>query len=122
MYLKHHPEDVDGVLTLGPFLGYDEIIDEIRAAGGVAQWQPGSFDEQKKWQRMLWRWIKERDRQPSAAPIFLGFGDRDPYVKAHRLLAAALPPEQVFEVDGWHSFSTFRTIWEKFLDRGYLDR
>ncbi len=122
MYLKHHPEDVDGVLTLGPFLGYDEIIDEIYAAGGVAQWQPGSFDEQKKWQRMLWRWIKERDQHSNASPVFIGYGDWDPYVRAHRLLAATLPPEQVYAVDGGHRFSTFRKIWEKFLDSGHLDR
>ena len=122
LYLKQHPEDVDGVLTLGPFLGYDKIIDEIAAAGGVEQWQSGSFDRQDDWQRMMWQWLKERDRQPDAAPIFLGFGANDPYVKAHRLLAGILPPQQVLEVDGGHSFSTFKRVWEIFLDRGHLDR
>jgi pimeloyl-ACP methyl ester carboxylesterase len=122
IYTQHHPHDVDGVLTLGPFLGYDKIIDEITDAGGVDRWQPGSFDGREDWQRMLWQWLKERSRQPDATPIFLGYGNNDPYLKAHRLLAATLPPQQVLAIDGGHSFSTFRTIWEEFLDRGHLDR
>lgn len=120
LYTKHHPADVDGVLTLGPFLGYDRIIDEIIAAGGVARWQPGEIDSDD-WQRMLWLWFKEGEKRPNAAPIFLGYGENDPYVKAHRLLAATLPSQQVLAVDGGHSFSTFRKIWETFLDGGHLD-
>lgn len=122
LYLKRHPDDISGILTLGPFLGYDKIIEEIVAAGGVQQWQPGSFDKHKDWQRMLWQWLKERNQQPDAAPIFLGYGTSDPYVKAHKLLASTLPPEQVLAEDGGHSFTTFRNIWEVFLDRGHLDR
>ncbi|KPJ76663.1 MAG: hypothetical protein AMJ54_10720 [Deltaproteobacteria bacterium SG8_13] len=122
LYMKQHPEDVEGVLTLGPFLGYDRIIDEITAAGGVWRWQPTDFDAQKDWQPMLWQWFKDRDRQQNATPIFLGYGTGDPYVNAHRLLAATLPPTQVLSVEGGHSFKTFRKIWEKFLDRGHLDQ
>ena len=122
LYKKHHPQDVDGVLALGPFVGYDKILDEIISAGGVQQWQPGRFDENKDWQRMMWQWLKEREGKENPAPIFLGYGTKDPYVKGHKLLASTLPPEHVISVRGWHSFSTFRKIWEIFLDRGYLDR
>ena len=122
LYLNRHPDDIAGILTLGPFLGYDKILNEITAAGGVQHWQPGSFDDQKDWQRSIWQWLKNRERQPDAAPIFLGYGSNDPYVKAHKLLASTLPPQQVFAVDGGHSFTTFKRIWETFLDRGHLDR
>jgi len=98
-----------------------KITDEIIAAGGVARWNPGDYDAQKDWQRMLWHWLKDYNRQQGDhAPIYLGYGTDDPYVKGHSLLAAYLPPEQVIAVDGGHSFGTFKEIWEIFLDRDIL--
>ena len=122
LHLQKHPEDVSGILALGPFLGYDAILDEISAAGGVAQWQPGPFDPQKDWQRAMWQWLKQLGEQPAAAPVFLGFGTRDAYARGHKLMAAILPPERALIVDGGHRFKTFRRIWEMFLDQGHLDR
>ena len=122
LYMRQHPEDVDGVLTLGPFLGYDRIIDEIIDAGGVSRWQPGETDTNKDWQRGIWYWLKQRNRQPDAAPLFLGYGTGDPYVRAHELLAADLPAERSIAVSGGHSFATFKKIWEMFLDGGHLER
>ena len=60
LYQNRHPEDISGLLTLGPFLGYDKILDEIIAAGGVDRWQPGSFDKEKDWQRAMWQGLKAR--------------------------------------------------------------
>jgi len=121
LYFKQHTPDIAGVLILGPFLGDSKILDEIIAAGGVAQWDPGDYDAQEDWQRMLWHWLKDYNRrQGNHAPIYLGYGTDDPYVKGHALLASYLPPAHVIAVDGGHSFSTFKDIWEIFLDRGIL--
>lgn len=121
LYFRQHTQDIAGILILGPFLGNSKILDEIIAAGGVTHWNPGDYDAQEDWQRMLWHWLKDYPRQPGDhAPIYLGYGTDDPYVKGHALLAAYLPSEQVIAVDGGHSFGTFKEIWEIFLDRDIL--
>ena len=121
LYLRKHPEDIDGVLTLGPYLGSDAIIDEIVAAGGPANWVPGNYDPREDWQRMLWDWLKTYPHQAAdRPPIYIGIGDQDPYYRGQKLLADYLPPGHAIFVPGGHWFSTFKTAWVEFLDRGLL--
>ena len=121
LYLKEHKEDMNGVLILGPFLGDKPLIDEIYEAGGIDQWEPGDYDEEDDWQRMLWHWLKEYVRNGSVhPPIYLGIGTEDIYYRAQKLLASSLSPENVIEVSGKHRFSTFKRIWDIFLDRQIL--
>lgn len=126
LYLKERTADIDGVLALGPklddsFLGNGAIIDEIGAAGGLAKWQPGSFNPQDDWPRMLWAWLKQYDRlSEHQPPIYLGIGTGDDYYRAQKLLADDLPPGRVIEVGGSHQFSTFKKAWDIFLDKGVL--
>jgi len=121
LYLKEHTKNIDGILLLGPFLGDRLIIDEIYSAGGIDQWEPGDYDEEDDWQRMLWHWLKEYIRHDSVhPPIYLGIGTEDFNYRSHKLLASALSPEHVIEVSGKHRFSTFKRIWDIFLDRQIL--
>lgn len=120
-YLIDHPHDVDGVLLLGPYLGNKAIINEVAADGRLSDWQPGHYTPDEQWQRMLWHWLKQYPfDKPEAVPIFLGIGTQDRYYKGHKLLANHMPPEQVIEIEGKHRFSTFKSIWDMFLDRGKL--
>ncbi len=117
MYLKEHPEDIAGVIILGPFLGREDIINEVTVNGGLANWDPGPYDEKKDWARKLWHWLKEYDHYNiENAPIYLGIGSKDPYYKGQKLLADSLPPERVVEIDGKHRFTTFKNCWDIFLD------
>jgi pimeloyl-ACP methyl ester carboxylesterase len=121
LYTCLHPEDVQGVLTLGPYLGDDDIIEEIMDAGGVSEWQPGEYDPTEDWQRMLWDWLKHYPHQSdSRAPIYIGIADADPYFRDQELLAQYLPSGRAIMVEGKHRFSTFKKAWEIFLNRGLL--
>ena len=121
LYLKNHTEDITGVLTLGPFLGYQSIIDEISKAGGLKQWTPGPYDKDEDWQRMLWDWLKQYNgKLDGRPPIYLGIGDDDPYYVGQELLASYLPQDRVIVTDGGHRFSTFKKIWDIFLDNQIL--
>ncbi len=121
LYLKEHTKNIDGILLLGPFLGDRLIIDEIYSAGGIDQWEPGDYDEEDDWQRMLWHWLKEYIRHGNVhPPIYLGIGTEDFNYRSHKLLASALSPEHVIEISGKHRFSTFKRIWDIFLDRQIL--
>ena len=118
LYLMEHPEDVAGVVVLGPYLGDDEIFDEIENAGGVQRWEPGSFDPNEQWQRMLWEWLKRYpNNDPDSPPIVMGLATEDAYYKGHKLLSANLPSDRVIETGGKHRFKTFKGIWDKVLER-----
>lgn len=118
LYLKVHPEDIAGVVVLGPYLGNKEILDEIVAAGGVRHWEPGDYDPDEQWQRMLWDWLKHYpNRDPECAPIIMGLATEDLYYKGHQLLAATLPPDRVIETGGKHRLKTFKGIWDMVLER-----
>jgi pimeloyl-ACP methyl ester carboxylesterase len=122
LYLKEHPEDVAGVVALGPYLGNDEILDEIQAAGGVRRWHPGRYDPNKQWQRMLWDWLKHYpNAAPNCPPIIMGLATKDIYLKGHRLMADTLPNDQVFQTVGKHRFKSFKVIWDKVLEQQLID-
>jgi len=118
LYTIDHPEDVQGIYLVAPFLGYRSLLNEIAAAGGVHHWEPGNFDPEKKWQRMLWRWLKQNVAEHPTKPIYLGYGEKDPYADGQRLLAQILPPDRVFTVPGGHDYESFKRLWNKFLDNG----
>jgi enterochelin esterase-like enzyme len=69
-------------------------------------------------QRDLWRWLKACAEQRQPCPrTFLGCGAEDRFVRAHRLLAAALPPAQVAVVPGGHTWEPWRALFATLLPR-----
>jgi len=63
---------------------------------------------------------KHNEHLNGRGPIYLGIGDDDIYNKAQMLLAEYLPPERVIRMPGGHRFSTFKQIWDVFLDKQIL--
>jgi len=39
LYIMQHPEDVDGVVVLAPFLGGGRVAEAIENAGGLEKWE-----------------------------------------------------------------------------------
>ena len=93
-YARQYPQDIFGVVLLGPFLGDKKIIREIRDAGGLQKWDPGEIpqDSSETWEKQLWKWLKDGDQQKGfwnwvkscdeegedcPSRIYLGFGKRD---------------------------------------------
>ena len=114
IYLRNHPQDVDGVLLTSPFLGWPGIHSEIRQAGGVSEWLPNDHDP-KDWQRMIWSWIGQQDFE-TQVPIWLGYGENDIVTQSGpQLLATVLPEERVFSAPGNHSIATLKTLFSKHL-------
>jgi len=118
MYLTDHPGEVDGVILLGPFLGWGAVPEEIAAAGGIASWQPGPVDVTADWERFLWAWLKEYAARPDPVPpIYLGYGHSDFFFSQQQALARLLPAERVLVVPGGHTYRTLRLLWTAELDR-----
>ena len=117
LYVREHPEDIDGVYLISPFLGDHEIISEIDRQGGLGHWKPGDYSADEDWQRMLWHWIKTEVAGQNTPLLYLGYGNDDMYVNAQRLLATVLPESHIFRLDGGHDYETFKALWLNFLER-----
>ncbi len=107
--------EVEGVLLLAPFLGDEDLIDEMAGAGGPLQWKPGYAGED--YQRELWTWLQGPLASGRSPLLYLGFGESDWMAKGHRVLAGALPAERVFRRPGVHNWETWLPLWRDFLLR-----
>lgn len=116
LYYMAHPEEIEGIYLMAPFLGAPYILEEIEAAGGVQSWNPGNFTAEDDWQRMLWHWIKTTVADHPDKKIYLGYGSNDTYKRASELLAPLLPPDRVMVIRGAHDYATFTTLWKMFLE------
>lgn len=121
LVLDEHPEAVDGMVLLAPYLGDGPMVDSVVTTGDLAVWRddpdlPGGPDD--LWRR-LWLDLQERAvESPERPPIFLGFGDGDRYRAAHRVLAAALPDERVLVLPGGHDWKTWSALWTRIAADG----
>ncbi len=123
MYLRSHPEDVDGVYLISPFLGFNGMIEEIAEAGGVRSWSPGEYDPDDDWNRMLWDWLKQYSENSSDwPPIYLGYGVEDRFHPAHILLGEILPAERIYETPGGHTHEAMKRTWDLFLNGKVLEK
>ncbi len=110
MHERLYPGDVDGLLLLAPYLGGRAILNEIRQAGGLAQWTPGPEQPvtAKSWQRELWRHLQSWRQDPARTrQVWLAYGDRDRLRDAIALLAPQLPADRVLVLPGGHTW----TVW-----------
>jgi pimeloyl-ACP methyl ester carboxylesterase len=111
-YAGSHPNELDGLCLLAPYLGNRMLINEIAAASGLDGWQSGELAESDA-ERRIWRYIKTR---ADLTKLFLGYGRDDRFSAAHDMLAAALPADWVDVVAGGHEWGTWLNLWENFLD------
>jgi pimeloyl-ACP methyl ester carboxylesterase len=115
-YALEYPEEVDEILLFAPFVGDPEVIDEIRAAGGLRKWRPGPLEDDD-FQRKLWRNIRDRWVLGGEAPrIRLAIGRDDRLLYGSRLLRDELiPAGDYFEVEGGHGWKAWREAFEILL-------
>jgi pimeloyl-ACP methyl ester carboxylesterase len=117
-YAARHPDQVTGVLALAPYLGRRTLLADIIQAGGPEAWaarrQPQADD---LLEHEVWAWLAKRPVEPA---LHLGYGRDDRFVDAHRLLAARLPADRVFDVPGGHDWRPWSALWAHWLDQGLI--
>ena len=59
LYYMEHPEEINRVYLISPFLGSPMFLAEIELAGGARRWEPGTYTPEVEWERMLWHWLKK---------------------------------------------------------------
>lgn len=117
----HHADRIAGLYLIAPYAGTGDVLAEIRAAGGAASWyqqQPSVMDE-----RVWWQWLsRESLKEEWATPVYFGTGHTDRFLKGQRLLADLLPDEYIHMIPGSHQWTTWKALWDHWLDHGPLAR
>ena len=74
LYEREHPGELTGIVLFAPFLGNNELLNEIRAAGGPRKWDPGPLPDEMNgdnYQRQVWRMVKGWVDRPSSSILSL---------------------------------------------------
>jgi pimeloyl-ACP methyl ester carboxylesterase len=93
LYTHAHPDEVDELILIAPFL------EDPRLA-------PPAAVEDATAGRTVW----------------LGYGNDDRLRASLDPVAATLPPDHVVRLPGGHRWATWRTVWSAMLDAGALPR
>lgn len=112
LYASEHPDEIDGVILLAPYLGDRKLAEEINAGGGLEAWS-GDADGFEDHEMGVWTWLREATNGHSTTPVILGYGESDGGAKAHAVLAAALEPSSVYTLEGGHKWVTWKPLWEE---------
>lgn len=118
LYASYHPDEIEGIVLLAPYLGSEELIAEIKQQGGLDDWQIEASPFRAK---KIWGWLKRySSAYPDLPAIYLGYGKKDKLKDAQQLLASELDPGHVFTLKGKHNWKTWRRLWQVVLERKIL--
>jgi enterochelin esterase-like enzyme len=117
-----HPQEVQEVLLLSPFVGDEALMTEIRSAGGIRHWQPGEIVPRNKneamkklWAEMQKRWLP---RGGPPMPIQMITGREDRLLASNRLFAESfLSQENFSEIEGGHEWRCWGQGMKLFLEK-----
>ena len=113
LYAEQHPEIVSGIILLAPFLGEPEIARSIEADGGLDSWSPDDARGFEDYEIGIWSWLKDASSGSNNARVILGFGRSDRLAKNYGPLIDALDPDQVYQIDGGHKWTTWAPLWSQ---------
>ena len=110
LYASEHPDKIQGVILLAPYLGDAKLAAEVQAAGGLSSWNP---DESgfKDHEVAVWAWLKESRAAQDPVPVILGFGRDDKFADSYAPLRVPLPELTVYEEAGSHNWATWHGLW-----------
>ncbi|MEP7042578.1 MAG: alpha/beta hydrolase-fold protein [Dokdonella sp.] len=120
LYERDYPDRLDGILLLSPYLGEDAIQDEIRAAGGLASWNPGPPRPMgpDTFQRELWRTLKACSSDPARVrSVWLAYGEGEPFRVPIELMSGQLPADHVILLPGKHDWDLWNPALRALLER-----
>jgi pimeloyl-ACP methyl ester carboxylesterase len=123
---RAHPELVDGLVLISPFLGVPKavrpVIARIEAAGGIDAFH-SHVEALSRPQRHfvevepLWAWLARSLRDPSAPRIHLAWGADDGFAWKHRVLARSQGIGSALEAPGGHDWHTFSFLFRELSRR-----
>lgn len=111
LYANAHPAQIDRVIVISPFLG--KASDDAR--------DPAVRLGQRNGEAALWEWLRTGAAAQARPPLFLAYGEQDKFAVPNSRLAQLMPIERVLRISGEHEWTTWRRLWKRILEEGWLD-
>ena len=119
LYSSKFPDDIDRIYLISPYLGKDDVQEQVRQAGGLGQWQLKD-ENADDWNYLIWQRLKLMLQDPEMkTKIFLGYGKQD-RLNGHDVLAQDIPESQVISLSGGHKDVVFSDIWKAMYEKGFM--
>jgi len=120
LLMREHPELIDGVILLSPYLGDESVVRSITEAGGLATWHPPdpmpAEMNESNYTTHLWAFLRGYVDDPDGMPaLYVGHANGERLSPAAQLLSAVLPEGHVAAVDGGHNWTTWGPLFQGFL-------
>jgi pimeloyl-ACP methyl ester carboxylesterase len=113
LYASEHPDLVDGVILLAPFLGDRSSIEEIASSGGLSAWNE-STSELEDYEIKVWAWLRSVTSLAEKTPVILGYGLSDSMAESYGgVLVGSIEPSSVYTLEGEHKWATWGPLWER---------
>ena len=118
LFARDHGALLDGVFVMAAFLGRRDLPAAIAFVFGRdgGHRELHCFPARRSSELAPWSGAAGAP-SPSHPPLWMGYGEDDRFVMSNRLVAAVLPPAQVFTTEGGHQWAPWRRLWARFLDR-----
>jgi pimeloyl-ACP methyl ester carboxylesterase len=115
LFAREHPDLLEGVILLAPYLGASGTIARVLGKGGLGSWQPGEIRAPDD-ELALLTWLGGTWRTGLARKgCYLGYGLDDRFASSAALLAPHLPGERIVALAGAHDWPTWSKLWSGIL-------
>jgi pimeloyl-ACP methyl ester carboxylesterase len=124
-YAERYPEEVTGVVLLAPYMGEEEITEDIEKAGSLSAWDPQKFPAETKRTRhgvKIWTWLKQRPKHVGDPTIYLGCGEDDSHMRQLALLRPVLQPDHILVRSGGHDWDVWRPLFHDIVGKELSQR
>ncbi len=112
LYAEQHPDIVDGIILLAPYLGDPGLAREVVDSGGLSSWSPeeSSFMDREV---AIWDWLKTSRNGGNSIPVYLGYGNSDRFAGNYEALEGKIDGLNIYTEDGGHQWTTWSRLWSR---------
>ncbi len=112
LYAERHPDMIDGLILLAPYLGDSGIAADVTAAGGLDSWS-GEGTNFPDHEIAAWEWLRDSRAKENPLPIYLGYGTSDHFASNYGALEQKIRGLTVYTEDGGHKWTTWSPLWSR---------
>lgn len=113
-YYLDHPEEIEGVVLLSPYIGVDkeeDLLHQIRQY--VNKDDLPSITQRIPYTN--WERLASFEKHGSLKNIYLAYGRQDKFAPGYSEFEQLLPHENIHAIDGNHDWRTWSRLWEELL-------
>jgi pimeloyl-ACP methyl ester carboxylesterase len=118
-----HPDAIEGVIYLSPYLGEEGVIRSIQDAGGLGEWRaPERVGPvtRANYTESIWAFFQRAADDTAGTPeLYLGWADGEPLSPAAEMLAETLPEGHTAHIEGGHTWTTWQPLFAELLARAH---